>query len=146
MKKILSVFGAAALFCAFSVIGQAQAEEHATETEEGAEVAPTLHFVELSPLILPIINDRGVSQTLSLIVSVEVDSEEKVAQVKKYSPRLTDAFLTDLYGSFGQVANANGGVVPILFIKERLNKLSAKVLGEGVVSDVLLQVMQRRAT
>lgn len=144
MTKFLSVMGVTALMVVFCVAGNAKAEE--AKHEEGADAGPSVVFVELNPLILPIIGDRGVMQMVSLVVSVEVDSEEKAEQVRKFSPRLADAFLSDLYGTFGNVANANGGNVPISFIKERLNMLSNKVLGDHVVDDVLLQVMQKRAT
>ena len=121
---------------------QAQANEEKKAEGEG----PTVVFVELNPLILPVISSRGVTQMVSLVVSVEVDSDEKAEQVKKYSPRLTDAFLSDLYGTFSRQASLNGGEIPIPYLKERLNYLSGKVLGEHVVSDVLLQVMQKRNT
>ena len=81
-----------------------------------------------------------------LVVSVEVDSMEKAEQVRKYQPRLTDAFLSDLYGTFSRHAASNGGEIPIPYLKKRLNILSGKVLGEHVVNDVLLQVMQKRQT
>lgn len=129
-------------FMALAVTGTVRAAEKA----EQAAAGPSVQFVELNPLILPIIGDRGVMQVISLVVSVEVDSEEKAEQVRKYSPRLTDAFLSDLYGTFSNVADANGGDVPIAYIKERLSALSNKVLGGPIVSDVLLQVMQRRST
>lgn len=119
---------------------QANAEEKKTE-----ETGPTIHFVELAPLILPVIDSFGVTKVISLVVAVEVDSQEKADKVTKYTPRLTDAYLSDLYGAFSYKA-PEGGVIPIGFVKERLNAASAKVLGEEVVSDVLVQVLQSRRT
>lgn len=118
----------------------------ASEKKGTAQGEASVHFVELNPLILPVITDHGVTQVLSLVVSVEVDSEEKAERVRYYSPRLTDAFLSDLYGTFSRHASDNGGQIPIGFIKKRLNQLSGQVLGSDVVNDVLLQVMQSRAT
>jgi flagellar FliL protein len=141
MKKLLSILGVSALLLSFSMT-----DSFAKDKDDAEDTGPSVHFVELNPLILPIIGDRGATQMVSLIVSVEVDSEEDKLMVEKYSPRLTDAFLSDLYGTFGSIAQANGGIVPIPLIKQRLNSLSAKVLGENVVDDVLLQVMQKRAT
>lgn len=114
--------------------------------EKQADDAPAIQFVELNPLILPVISKRGVTQMVSLVVSVEVDSEEKAEQVRKFQPRLTDAFLSDLYGTFSRHAATNGGQIPIPYLKKRLNALSGKVLGDHVVNDVLLQVMQKRQT
>lgn len=114
--------------------------------EKHAEGVDDIQFVELNPLILPIISKHGATQMVSLVVSVEVDSIDKAEQVKKYSPRLTDAYLTDLYSTFSYQAALNGGEIPITYLKERLNKVSEKVLGHDVISDVLLQVMQKRNT
>lgn len=136
MKKIL--FTALCVCFLFSSI-TAKAEE---KTEDSG---PTVHFVELAPLILPVINNYGVTQMVSLVVAVEVDSQEKADKVTKYSPRLTDAYLSELYGTFSQ-KSPEGGVLPINFVKKRLNATSTKVLGEHVVSDVLVQVLQSRRT
>lgn len=116
------------------------AADDAAKDEDGVQ------FVELNPLMLPIISKHGGTQMVSLIVSVEVNSSDKADQVKKYSPRLTDAFLTDLYSAFGYQTALNGGKIPLTYLKKRLNKISAKVLGDDVVDDVLLQFMQQRRT
>jgi flagellar basal body-associated protein FliL len=119
---------------------------HVMAAEEKAEEGvPALHFVELNPLIIPVINEHGVTKMVSLVVAVEVDSQEKADKVTKYSPRLTDAYLSDLYGAFSHY-DPNKGVLPIAYLKKRLNKMSAKVLGDDVVADVLLQVLQSRST
>ena len=109
------------------------------------EGEPAVHFVELSPLIVPVISDRGATQMVSLIVAVEVDSQEKADKVTKFSPRLTDAYLSDLYGAFAFKAPENG-IIPISYVKERLNKMSGEVLGDEIVDDVLVQVLQSRRT
>jgi len=106
---------------------------------------PEVHFVEMSPLIIPVINSHGVTQMISLVIAVEVDSQEKADRVTKYSPRLTDAYLSDLYGAFSHDMPDND-MIPVAYLKERLNKMSTKILGEDVVADVLLQVLQQRAT
>lgn len=122
------------------VSGQVMAED--APAEEGA---PELHFVELNPLIIPVINEHGVTQMVSLVIAVEVDSQEKADKVTKFSPRLTDAYLSDLYGAFSNYDPAKGAL-PIAYLKQRLNKMSVKVLGDDVVADVLLQVLQSRST
>lgn len=123
----------------FSMVGagDVQAKGKKGEGESG------IQFVELSPLILPIINEHGRTQVVSLVVAIEVDSQEKADKVTKFQPRLADAFLSDLYGAFSQKM-PESGIIPITYLKERLNFMSAKVLGEEVVSDVLVQVMQKR--
>ncbi len=101
-------------------------------------------FVELDALILPIIDDNGVTQTVSLIVAIEVADEHAAATVESQAPRLKDAFIQDMYGVLNDKAALKGGVIQVNMLKERLNKASARVLGDDIVQDVLLQVVQQR--
>ncbi len=134
--------------------GEAAAEEIAKGHDEKAKGEKGGHggghgsggteFVELDPLVLPVIDNRGVTQTVSLVIALEVGSLEKVDQVKKLTPRLKDAYIQDMYGVLNNHAALKGGVVQVGAIKERLNKITADVLGEDMVDDVLLQVVQQR--
>lgn len=136
MKKLLMMMLCVGLLMAFTPNAEAK------DKKEG-EI--TIQFIELSPLVLPVINDRGVTQMVSLVVALEVDSQEKADKVTHFSPRLTDAYLSDLYGVLSHKA-AENGMIPIDFVKKRLNAASHKVLGEEIVSDVLVQVLQSRRT
>jgi flagellar FliL protein len=120
---------------------KAKAEKHA---EEGDGHGAHHEFVELSPLILPIVNADGLSQTVSLVIAIEVASPEDKAKVENLTPRLNDAYIQDMYGMLGDQAALKGGMIQVGEIKNRLNIISGKVLGEGVVKDVLLQVVQQR--
>jgi len=136
MKKLFMMMLCVGLLMSFAPIAEAK---------DKAEGEPSVHFVELSPLILPVINSRGVTQMVSLVVALEVDSQEKADKVTHYSPRLTDAYLSDLYGALSN-KTVEGGMIPIDFVKKRLNSASTKVLGEAIISDVLVQVLQSRRT
>lgn len=112
--------------------------------EEGEHEA-VLEFVKLDPLVLPIIDNEGVNQVLSLVVSLEVASVADGEKVKNMSPRLKDAYIRDMYGVLNKNSALKGGVVQVNIIKERLNKVSDKVMGDSeIVRDVLLQVVQQR--
>ena len=106
--------------------------------EGGAE------FVELDPLILPIIDSSGVTQTVSLVIALEVEDKVKAEEVKKLTPRLKDAYIQDMYGVLNKHAALKGGVVQVAAVKSRLTKITTDVLGEDMVSEVLLQVVQQR--
>ena len=101
-------------------------------------------YVELDPLILPIIDEYGVSQVVSLVVSLEVKDTKTAEMVKKMSPRLKDAYIQDMYGMLNKHAALKGGVVQVAKLKSRLNKVSKKVMGDDVINEVLLQVVQQR--
>lgn len=101
-------------------------------------------FVELGPLILPIVDGNGVSQTVSMVISLEVPDIGVADDVKRLKPKLTDAYIQDMYGVLSRHAALKGGVLQIGQLKKRLTKVTDKVMGTDVVQDVLLQVVQQR--
>lgn len=119
-----------------------EAKEEAAK-EEAAAAKP--EFVELEPLILPVIGEKGVTQTVSLVVSIEAPDAETAAEIKKLSPRLQDAFIQDMYGMLNRKNSMTNGVLQVGPLKDRLNKISIKVLGKEKVNGVLLQVVQQRS-
>lgn len=121
--------------------GEPKAEKKAKKDSHNKD---HYEFVELDPLILPIIDSEGVTQTVSLVVALEVADANTAAKVKGMSPRLKDAYIQDMYGVLNAKAALKGGVIQVGMLKERLNKVSHKVLGDDVVQDVLLQVVQQR--
>ena len=120
----------------------AEADEHGGGHEEDSDA--TFQYVEMDPLILPIIDADGVSQSLSLVIVLEVKNSWLKTKVEKYQPRLKDAYIQELYGVLNKHAALEGGVVNVREIKMRLHKISDRVLGEDIVQEVLLQVVQQR--
>lgn len=110
---------------------------------DGAEAAKP-EYVQLDPLILPIINAQGLTQTISLVITIEVPDVAMSEKVTALSPRLKDAYIQDLYGALGRQASTQGGVVDVGTIKARLNAITRRVMGEDFAGDVLLQVVQQR--
>lgn len=127
-------------------VDEAAKAAHDAKSKEAAEgaAAPVQEFVELHPLILPVIGENGVTQTVSLVVSLEVPDAATAEEVKRLSPRLQDAFIQDMYGALNRKDSMEKGVIRVAPLKARLNRVTTKVLGEGKVNDVLLQVVQQR--
>ncbi len=100
-------------------------------------------YVKLAPLLLPIIDEDGIQQVVSMVIAIEVDGAN-AEHVKKYSPRLTDAYIQNMYGILNQHAALKGGVIQVRMIKDRLNKVTSEVLGHDIITDVLLQQVQQR--
>lgn len=117
-------------------------KQTAKKAKGGHDAAPS--FVELDPLILPIVDNNGVSQIVTMVISLEVHDAAAAETVSSLSPRLKDAFIQDMYGVLNRHAALKGGVIQVSKIKERLSVLSGKVVGENMISDVLLQVVQQR--
>lgn len=109
-----------------------------------AETKDEFEYFEMSPIMVPVINGMGLSQQVSMIVSIEVP-KGRLDEVSAYGPRLTDAYIQDMYGvlsaGYGLV---HGNVLDIPAIKQRLSGVTVRVLGDDVVHDVLLQVVQQR--
>lgn len=154
MKKILVPFLALLLLAggglgAYFYFGKSEAvasvgEETKAEAEShGEEGVPTITYVEMAPIILPIIERDGISQTISVVISVQVANEAKAEEVRQKMPRLADAYLSDMYGTLSKHSAMESGVIKVSMLKSRLSAITHRVLGEGVAEDVLLQVLQQ---
>lgn len=119
---------------------KAKEEELAAKKENYA----AFEFVELDPLILPIVDRNGVNQVVSMVVTLEVYDAKSAEKVKKMTPKLKDAYIQSLYGALNKHAALKGGVIQVSDIKKRLHKISHKVMGEEYIHAVLLQVVQQR--
>jgi len=138
MKKF-GIF--ACILCAIAFLAASPAR--AEEGEGKAAPKSDFEYLEMKPLVLPIITEKGLTQQLSLVISLEVPYGT-VDDIKPMQPKLADAYLSDLYGTLG--ANGDmmrGNVVDVVALKNRLTKDTAKVIGEDKFHDVLLQVVQQ---
>lgn len=124
---------------------------HAAYAEEGGEgkkndgPPPDFEYLQLQPLTLPVITADGLSQQVSLLVSLEVPYGTKDA-IKEQEPKLADAYISDLYGALGTGAvMMRDNVINVNLLKARLAKDTARVLGPDKVHDVLLQAVQQTA-
>lgn len=148
---VLGGAGAGAYFYfkqpAEAAVGETEEHHAAKEADDhgkGGHGGAKFQYVELDPLILPIVDNRGVSQTISMVVMIQVEDAAAAENVTQMAPRLKDAYIQEMYGVLNQHAALRGGVVQVGEIKKELTAISHKVMGEGVVQDVLLQVVQQR--
>lgn len=153
MKKVIMTLTALALLCGTAagaylfLMKPAQASEKSEKKQESAKGEggeSAVSFVQMSPLTLPILDKNGVSQIISIVVSLEVKDEIVAKEVERLTPRLKDAYIQDMYGVLTKQAAMAGGVIQVGYIKNRLNQVTAKVMGKDRVNDVLLQVVQQR--
>lgn len=121
------------------------AAEHATKAEKTDDHNKhPASFVQLDPLILPVIGRDGLTETVSMVIVIETPTEETKKQVSYMAPKLKDAFIQDMYGALTRDVIMKEGVIQVAPLKDRLHKIGVKVLGEEAVSGVLLQVVQQR--
>jgi len=133
---ILSVFLMLAL-APFAYAGEEGADPNAPH--------PDFEYIKLDPITLPVITAKGLTQQVSLVVQLEVAWGKK-DDIAPYEPRLTDAYLQDLYGALGAGhALMKDNFVDIEQIKQRLTAVTDKVMGpDHKVHAVLLQALQQR--
>lgn len=110
--------------------------------EEPPPKVPT-SFVRLHPLVIPMIGPNKVEQFVSIVVTLEVVAE-KAPVVQAHQPKMVDAFFTTLYGAIDDKSVMTGNLVNIPAVKEKLGEAAAKVVGAGVVQNVLVQVVTQR--
>ncbi len=104
---------------------------------------PPTAFVRLPPLVVPMIGPSRVEQFVTVVVAVEVILEQQ-PMVQANQPRLTDAFLTALYGGVADKSILNGALVNIPAVKAKLKEAAIKVVGKDAVYDVLVQAVTQR--
>jgi flagellar FliL protein len=119
------------------VKAEREKKKHGGEEEKSS-------FVQLDPLILPIIGKTGLTETVSMVIVIETPNDNTKKEVSYMAPKLKDAFIQDMYGALTQEAIMKDGVIQVGALKTRLHEIGVKVLGEEMVSDVLLQVVQQR--
>ena len=115
--------------------------------EEVAEAAPVAmveppEFVQFEPLVLPLIHQGQVTHhvTMTVVVETTAGGKEQVLLAKR---QLTDAYLSELYGLLARrFVRRQPNAIPLL--RRRLLVVSDRLLGPGVVTDVLLAEPSRR--
>lgn len=139
--------GGAGAYFYFQKPAEAAGGEHAKAAAKPKKDshAHSAVFVQMDPLILPVIGNNGVSQVLSLVIVLETSDEKYRAEIQSMAPRLKDAFIQDMYGVLSHSAMMQDGVLQVGILKDRLHKISNHVMGDGKVDQVLLQVVQQRS-
>ncbi len=121
-----------------------KAEKKVELDKEGNPIVQQAQFIQMDPMVLPVIDENGIDQVVSLVISLEVPDAETAVEVKRMGPKLKDAYIQDMYGSLSREVAMQNGVVQVGYIKDRLNRTTAKVMGDKKINDVLLQVVQQR--
>ena len=114
--------------------------ELAEQSDQASPEPPS--FIELTPLVLPLIREGQVTQhiTYKIVLEVEFADEDQVYWAKR---QLTDAYLSELHGLLAlRYVRDMDNVLP--FMERRLLAVSDRLLGPGVVDAVLLSELSAR--
>jgi flagellar FliL protein len=118
--------------------------EHVEEAPKKKERTGPPVFVQVGPMIVPVLGAKTVEQNIMVTVSLEVDDDTIREQVRQQSPRLVDAYVQALYGGIDKGQVIEGQVLNIPALKNKLMETTEKVLGPGIVHDVLIQSVSQR--
>lgn len=144
MRKILLTI--LTLLCLAAAPAMASGSAPSSDKEGAEKDGKGPQYVKIAPIVLPLVGEQGVEQIISLVIAIEVPDRKTADHVIVMSPRLNDAYMTDLYGAIDRRDSFRNGLVDITRIKERIEKASVRILGPNSIKSVLVQaVMQRPA-
>jgi len=99
-------------------------------------------FVQLEPLMAPVIVDGKIKMQVSVTLSLEVKDSDSRNEVARLLPRLRDAMLQDLYGT--PVVGGDGeGAIDLPSLKSRMLAVARQLLGADRVQQVLVTKAMR---
>ncbi len=119
----------------------AEAADEAQPAEVVRRPAPA--FVPMDPLTLSAIRADGVRGLVGFRIVLELADGRSPLEVKQWMPRFEDAFVTEL-ASLLAVDWPGGGPIDFDIARARLLRESERVIGIGVVANVLFEQVQVR--
>lgn len=104
--------------------------------EDGApETGP--FYYKFDALLAPVVEKRRVRRYAQIVVTLEVPTKDAEHLVHEKSAPLRDEFVRDLQFQAGMRSEGDPAI-NLKRIKLRFKVLAARVVGEGVVTDVLI--------
>jgi len=101
-------------------------------------------FIELPPLNVPLFVDDKVAGTVMIQLKLETVGAANEAKVNRILPRVNDAFLRELHTFIPRLLQKTKRL-DVFILKIRLQMVSDRVVGKGIVSNVLVQSVTNSA-
>ncbi len=95
-------------------------------------------FFRMPPFSVPTIREAGVVGQISLIVTIEVVGVSNKNKIIEKRHHFQSNFLRDLYG-IASINNGSGQALQLDTVKKRLKMVADRVLGTGLVKNVLVE-------
>jgi flagellar protein FliL len=118
-----------------------QAADRETGGKEALPGAPV--FVDLQPIVLPVIEGNAVTREVGAVFTIELAEGRSADDVRPRRRELIDAFITELHRTYDARSSANR-VVDEAALKQRLKLAADRVLGAGAVRTVLIRQLVER--
>ncbi|MBL6928332.1 MAG: hypothetical protein ISR44_04095 [Rhodospirillales bacterium] len=95
-------------------------------------------FVDMEALVVPVFAGDKAVGTIQIHIKLETLGAENEEALHRLMPRISDAFLRDLYVYIPRLLRKTGNV-DVIAIKQRLQRVALKTAGKGRVENVLVQ-------
>ncbi len=105
---------------------------------ESEESATGPFYVKLGALLAPIAEKRRIKGYAEVVVTLEIADREGEGLVRDKAVVLRDRFLRDLQFQAGMRSEGDPAI-SLKRIKARFKMLAGRVVGEGVVTEVLIE-------
>jgi hypothetical protein len=132
---------ASTLFLSLAMAGLSSSPVMAAEENKNDKSS---NYVYLKPITLPVLLKGGISQFISVSITLEFDDSAAADKAHAIQPRLLDVYLQDLYGALDESKVMRNGVLDPNAIKIALEASNIKVLG-AIPCRVLLQNLGQRS-
>ena len=100
-------------------------------------------YIPLSPLTISLIQEGEVTHHVSMQLTLELYDSWDKDLTNSNMARLRDAFLHEMHALFAmRIVRQSGFESPL--VRKRLIAICDRLLGEGIVADVLLRELERR--
>jgi len=99
--------------------------------------------IAMDDLVIPIFSDDAVAATVMIRLSLVVKGSDNEEEVNKVLPRLSDAFLRDLYTFIPWVVRKQKKLTAEI-LQQRLLMTGNKVVGKGVLENVTIESVSER--
>jgi flagellar protein FliL len=137
ISRWLLAFACVALF-AMSVSAAEPAEKSAHAPIAGAPV-----YVRLDSIFVPVIEGSQVTHQIGITLMLQLAENQDKSDVESKRKPLYDALFRDLYGYFQDRVVASGHVDQP-YLKVRLLKTTARIVGPNLVKEVLIEQLFER--
>jgi hypothetical protein len=100
-------------------------------------------FIELEPIMLPIIREGQVILHVTLVTAVEMHKALAPQDIRDVTPRLRDAFISELHAIYAlRYVQERGYDLPI--VRQRLVQSAQRVLGPDLLRAVTIRNLYKR--
>ncbi len=99
-------------------------------------------FIELDPLVIPIVRKDRIAGSIQLQIQIETKNEYRLEMLRML-PRISDAFIRDLHGFIPRMLKTRDDL-DLDIIRRRLVIIGERTVGQGQIDNVLVQSILER--